>query len=254
MRKSTPAGRVACPTVTVLVDLTPLVDGSGPARLIDMQPGRSAQVLKSGPKPVRTGLSGRRRGRDGRVHWLRHRRDEFDLGRRGKSWTRSTSSTWPPTSSPGVGNACSAKTTGRRGRKNDPLYKHRRALLTRTDFLTERQRQRLELSRATDDDYVALQVTWGFYQELISAYGHPKKQEGLEVDEQGDQRVAQGTTEGTRGVGAVGSDVCVGGMTFWRSSTSARRTARSRPSMDGWSIFVASPWGSGTWTTTSCGQ
>jgi transposase len=31
---------------------------------------------------------------------------------------------------------------------------------------------------ATDDDYVALQVTWGFYQELISAYGHPRKQEG----------------------------------------------------------------------------
>ena len=70
------------------------------------------------------------------------------------------------------------ETTGRRGRKNDPLYKHRRALLTRTDFLTDRQRQRLELLWATDDNYVALQVTWGFYQELISAYGHPKKHEG----------------------------------------------------------------------------
>ena len=33
--------------VTVLVDLTPLADGTGPARLIDMQPGRSADVLKS---------------------------------------------------------------------------------------------------------------------------------------------------------------------------------------------------------------
>ncbi len=32
--------------VTVLVDLTPLVDGTGPARLIDMQPGRNAEVLK----------------------------------------------------------------------------------------------------------------------------------------------------------------------------------------------------------------
>ena len=73
------------------------------------------------------------------------------------------------------------ESTGRRGRKNDPLYKHRRALLTRTDFLAERQRQRLELLWATDDDYVALQVTWGFYQELISAYGHPKKQEGRKL-------------------------------------------------------------------------
>ncbi|MGC3904291.1 transposase family protein, partial [Corynebacterium variabile] len=33
--------------VTVLVDLTPLVDGRGPARLIDMRPGRSAEVLRS---------------------------------------------------------------------------------------------------------------------------------------------------------------------------------------------------------------
>jgi hypothetical protein len=32
--------------VTVLVDLTPLIDGTGPARLIDIQPGRSADVLK----------------------------------------------------------------------------------------------------------------------------------------------------------------------------------------------------------------
>lgn len=31
--------------VTVLVDLIPLVDGRGPARLLDMRPGRSAEVL-----------------------------------------------------------------------------------------------------------------------------------------------------------------------------------------------------------------
>lgn len=33
--------------VTVLVDLTPLADGTGPARLIDMRPGRSAEVLRT---------------------------------------------------------------------------------------------------------------------------------------------------------------------------------------------------------------
>ncbi len=33
--------------VTILVDLTPLVDGRGPARLLDMRPGRSAQVLRT---------------------------------------------------------------------------------------------------------------------------------------------------------------------------------------------------------------
>ncbi|MGD7003918.1 transposase, partial [Corynebacterium halotolerans] len=32
--------------VTVIVDLTPNVDGIGPARLLDMVPGRSAEVLR----------------------------------------------------------------------------------------------------------------------------------------------------------------------------------------------------------------
>lgn len=33
--------------VTVLVDLTPVVDGTRPARLIDMRAGRSAEVLRT---------------------------------------------------------------------------------------------------------------------------------------------------------------------------------------------------------------
>ncbi len=39
------------------------------------------------------------------------------------------------------------ETTGRRGRKDDPLYKHRCTLLTRTNYLTERQKQRLVFRR-----------------------------------------------------------------------------------------------------------
>lgn len=37
------------------------------------------------------------------------------------------------------------ETTGRSERKNDPLYKHRRALPTRTDFLADRQKQHLDM-------------------------------------------------------------------------------------------------------------
>ena len=33
--------------VTILVDLTPLADGRGPARLLDIRPGRSADVLRT---------------------------------------------------------------------------------------------------------------------------------------------------------------------------------------------------------------
>ncbi|MGP5591435.1 ISL3 family transposase, partial [Corynebacterium variabile] len=101
------------------------------------------------------------------------------------------------------------ETTGRRGRKNDPLYKHRRALLTRTDFLTERQRQRLNLLWATDDDYVALQVTWGFYQELISAYGHPKKQEGRKLMSKVINALRKGLPKGLEELAQLG-------RTLWR--------------------------------------
>ena len=73
------------------------------------------------------------------------------------------------------------ETTGRRGRMDDPLYKHRRALRTRTDFLNDRQKQRLDLLWDTDDDYVALQVTWAFYQDLIGAYGHPGRSRGKKL-------------------------------------------------------------------------
>lgn len=50
--------------------------------------------------------------------------------------------------------------------------------MTRTDYLTDRQKQRLDLLWATSDDYVALPVTWGFCQEMIGAYGHPDKSRG----------------------------------------------------------------------------
>ena len=101
------------------------------------------------------------------------------------------------------------ETTGRRGRKDDPLYKHRRSLMTRTNYLTERQKQRLNLLWATDDDYVALQVTWGFYQELISAYGHPKKQEGRKLMSKVINALRKGLPKGLEELAQLG-------RTLWR--------------------------------------
>ena len=53
--------------------------------------------------------------------------------------------------------------------KMTSLYKHRRTLLTKTNYLTERQKQRLEMLWATDDYYVALEVTWLLYQDMTPA-------------------------------------------------------------------------------------
>ena len=36
--------------VTVIIDLTPIRDGTGPARLLDMVPGRSKQAFKNWPR------------------------------------------------------------------------------------------------------------------------------------------------------------------------------------------------------------
>lgn len=138
--------------VTVLVDLTPLVDGHGPARLLDMRPGRSAEVLRT---------------------WLKERTPEFRKNVQvvtmdGFTGYASTVEEVLPQATTvmdpfhvvhlaaekltGCRQRLQRETTGRRGRKDDPLYKHRRTLLTRTNYLTERQSKRLEMLWATDDE------------------------------------------------------------------------------------------------------
>ena len=58
--------------VTVIIDLTPVRDGTGPARLLDMVEGRSKQAFKTwlNERPQARRRGG---GRDGRVHRLQDR-------------------------------------------------------------------------------------------------------------------------------------------------------------------------------------
>ncbi|MGD7003891.1 ISL3 family transposase [Corynebacterium halotolerans] len=167
--------------VTILVDLTPLVDGRGPARLLDIRPGRSAEVL-------RTWLQERDPGFRKQVQVVTM--DGF------AGYASAVDQVLPDATKvmdpfhvvhlaadklTGCRQRLQRETTGRRGRKEDPLYKHRRTLLTRTNYLTQRQNRRLDMLWATDDDYVALEVTWLFYQDMIAAYGHPEKSEGKKL-------------------------------------------------------------------------
>jgi transposase len=195
--------------VTVLVDLTPLVDGHGPARLLDMRPGRSAEVLRT---------------------WLKERTPEFRKnvhvvtmdGFTG--YASAVEEVLPQATTvmdpfhivhlaaekhTGCRQRLQRETTGRRGRKDDPLYKHRRTLLTRTNYLTERQSKRLEVLWATDDEYVALEVTWMFYQDLIQAYGHPKKTEGRKLMSRIINSIRKGLPTGLEELAQLG-------RTLWR--------------------------------------
>ena len=167
--------------VTVLVDLTPLVDGRGPARLVDMRPGRSADVLRTWLQErdpgfrekvqvvTMDGFTGYVTAVDQVLPQARKVMDPFHVVHLAADKLTV------------FRQRLQRETTGRRGRKEDPLYKYRRTLLTRTNYLTERQKQRLDLLWATDDEYVALEVTWMFYQDVIQAYGHPQKSEGKKL-------------------------------------------------------------------------
>lgn len=195
--------------VTTLVDLTPLVDGRGPARLLDMRPGRSAQVLRTWlqerdpgfRKQVQVvtmdGFTGYATAVDQALPQARKVMDPFHVVHLAADKLT------------GCRQRLQRETTGRRGRKDDPLYKYRRTLLTRTNYLTERQKQRLDMLWATDDDYVALEVTWMFYQDLITAYGHPKKSEGKKLMERIITTLRKGLPAGLEELAQLG-------RTLWR--------------------------------------
>ena len=64
------------------------------------------------------------------------------------------------------------ETTGRRGRKNDPLHRARRTLLTGADLLTDAQAQRLE-NLFADERNAPVKATWGVHQRLTPGLPRP---------------------------------------------------------------------------------
>ena len=195
--------------VTILVDLTPLADGRGPARLLDIRPGRSADVLRTWLQErdpgfrsqvqvvTMDGFTGYATAVDQVLPQARKVMDPFHVVHLAADKLT------------GCRQRLQRETTGRRGRKDDPLYKHRRTLLTRRNYLTERQNRRLDLLWATDDEYVALEVTWMFYQDMIQAYGHPKKSEGKKLMERIINTLRKGLPAGLEELAQLG-------RTLWR--------------------------------------
>ena len=151
--------------VTVILDLTPTYDRSGPSRLLDMVPGRSKRVFKtwlaSQPDTWRErieivamdGFTGFKSAAaeelpDARAvmdpfHVVHLAGDALDECRR----------------------RIQQELHHRRGRATDPLYKARRMLHTRSCLLTPRQQHQLADLFASDC-HVALEVTWSVYQNI----------------------------------------------------------------------------------------
>ena len=163
--------------VTVIVDLTPVLEGRGRARLLDLVPGRSAAALKS---------------------WLANQtaafRDQVEVvAMDGFGGYKTAATDVLPEATPVMDpfhtvalagdklDLCRQRiqqqTCGHRGRAGDPLYRVRRTLRTRYPLLNTRQKTRLETVFA-DEAHIAVQICWSFYQRLIAAYAHPDRRRG----------------------------------------------------------------------------
>ena len=163
--------------VTVIIDLTPVREGTGPARLLDMVEGRSKQVFKQWladrPADWRAGLevvamdgfSGFKTATAEELpdavavmdpfHVVRLAGDALDECRR----------------------RVQQDTCGHRGRKGDPLYSARRTLHTGAELLTDKQTQRIE-ALFDSEQHVEVEATWGVYQRMITAYRETDRTRG----------------------------------------------------------------------------
>ena len=166
--------------VTVIIDLTPIRDRTGPARLLDMIEGRSKQTFKTWlaerPESWREGIevvamdgfSGFKTATTEELpdavtvmdpfHAVRLAGDALDECRR----------------------RVQQAIHGHRGRKGDPLYSARRTLHTGADLLTEKQQTRLD-SLFAGDEHNDVEATWQTYQSMVAAYREPDRKLGKEL-------------------------------------------------------------------------
>ena len=166
--------------VTVVIDLTPIRCGTGPARLLDMIEGRSKEAFKTWladrPQAWRDGVEVV--AMDGFTGFKTATTEELP----------DATTVMDPFHVVRVGgdalDRCRRRVQqdlhGHRGRKNDPLYRARRTLHTGADLLTDKQTQRLQ-SLFTVEEHVQVEATWGIYQRMIGAYREPDRTRGRQL-------------------------------------------------------------------------
>lgn len=197
--------------VTVIVDLTAIREGTGPARLLDMVEGRSKQAFRT---------------------WLAERdelwRDAVEVVAmdRFTGFKTATAEELPKATAVMdpfhvvrlAGDAlgkCRRRVQlaihGHRGMKNDPLYAARRTLHTGANLLTDKQKDRLAALFA-DGAHVEVEATWGIYQRMIAAYRAEDRRRGREL-------MVKLIDSVSRGVPAALSEVVTLGRTLRKRTT-----------------------------------
>jgi transposase len=194
--------------VTVIIDLTAVRRGAGPARLLDMVEGRSGQAFKTWlaaqPAAFRDGIevvamdgfTGFKTATTEQLPGAVAVMDPFHVVRlAGEALDRCRQ-------------RVQQQTLGHRGHKNDPLYSARRTLHTGTGLLTTRQRDRLT-DLFAGDEHVEVEATWAIYQRMITAYRQPDRKKGREL-------MARPTDALSHGVPAELTEVITLGRTLHR--------------------------------------
>ena len=163
--------------VTVIIDLTPVHDRSGPARLLDVVAGRSAAALA-------TWLAAQPQGF----------RDQVEVvAMDGFAGYKTAATDMVPdavtvmdpfhvvalagTKLDLIRQRTQQQTLGRRGHTGDPLYGIRRSARTRLQLLSALHYDRLTSVLETDE-HIAVKVAWSIYQKIIAAYADPNRRRG----------------------------------------------------------------------------
>jgi len=166
--------------VTVIIDLTPVGDRTGPARLLDMVEGRSASAfrtrLAARPQEWRDavevvamdGFTGFKTAATAELPQAVTVMDPFHVVRLAGD------------ALDGCRRRIQQNLHGHRGRRGDPLCRARRTLHTGRDLLTDRQKTRLAEIFAVDA-HTPVEVTWAAYQRMVAAYRHPDRAEGRKL-------------------------------------------------------------------------
>src|SRR5690606_28744938 len=163
--------------VTVIIDLTPIRDRTGPSRLLDIVEGRSKKAFKT---------------------WLAAQSQAFrhgieDIAMNGFAGYKSAAAEEQPDAVPvmdpfhvvalagGAVERCRQRiqqeTLGHRRRSGDPLYGVRRVLLTGANLLTQKQVDRLDAVLAAEE-HTPVDVTWWVYQRVVGTYRDPDRVRG----------------------------------------------------------------------------
>ncbi len=194
--------------VTLIIDLTPVHDQSGPARLLDMVEGRSATALAS---------------------WLAAQPAGFAqavqvIAMDGFAGYKTAATTVVPDAVTVmdpfhvvalvgakldlIRQRIQQQTLGRRGHTGDPLYGIRRIARTRLHLLSARQYARLT-GVLDAEEHLAVKVAYVIYQKIIAAYADPNRRRGKHAMTRLIDSIRRGVPGGLEEIAQLG-------RTLWR--------------------------------------